>query len=61
MNYALRQGRYSPDLWREFTGLSVQDLWSEYIKSLPESTTVPRAEAPAETPSPAPAARRPGS
>jgi len=37
MNAALRQGRYSPDLWTEFTGMTVQDLWREYVKSLPAS------------------------
>ena len=25
MNAAMRQGRYSPDLWMEYTGMSVQD------------------------------------
>jgi len=38
MNAAMRQGRYSPDLWKEYTGMTVQDLWSEYVKSLPAST-----------------------
>ena len=37
MNAALRQGRYNPDLWKEFTGLTVQELWAEYIKSVPQS------------------------
>jgi hypothetical protein len=60
MNAAMRRGRYSPDLWKEFTGMSVQDLWSEYVKSLPESTRSPRAGAPAEAPKPAPAAKPPG-
>jgi hypothetical protein len=58
MNAAMRQGRYSPDLWTEFTGMTVQDLWSEYIKSLPESTRPARADAPTETPTPAPAPNR---
>jgi Peptidase of plants and bacteria len=49
MNAALRQGRYGPELWKEFTGLSVQDLWSEYVKSLPESTRPPKTGAPAES------------
>jgi hypothetical protein len=34
MNAAMRQGRYSPDLWKEFTGLTVDELWEEYIKTL---------------------------
>jgi hypothetical protein len=50
MNAALRQGRYTPELWQEFTGLSVQDLWSEYVKSLPESTRPPKTGAPAKSP-----------
>jgi hypothetical protein len=44
MNAAMRQGRYSPDLWKEFTGLTVQDLWSEYVKSLPTSAPTPAAK-----------------
>ena len=38
MNAAMRQGRYSPDLWKEFTGLTVQDLWSEYVKSVTDGS-----------------------
>jgi hypothetical protein len=34
MNAAMRQGHYSPDLWKEYTGMSVEDLWAEYVKSL---------------------------
>ena len=34
MNAAMRQGRYSPDLWKDCTGLSVQELWNEYIKTV---------------------------
>jgi hypothetical protein len=60
MNAAMRQGRYSPDLWTEFTGMTVQDLWSEYVKSLPESTRPARASAPAEAPTPAPAPKPSG-
>jgi len=58
MNAAMRQNRYSPDLWKEFTGLSVQDLWSEYIKSLTETT---RAAKPAEIPAPGPDTKPPRS
>jgi hypothetical protein len=60
MNAAMRQGRYSPDLWTDFTGMTVQDLWSEYIKSLPENTPPARTSAPTETPTPAPAPKPPG-
>jgi hypothetical protein len=38
MNAAMRQGRFSPDLWTEFTGMTVRDLWSEYIKSLTQDS-----------------------
>jgi hypothetical protein len=31
---AIRRGRYSDDLWKESTGMSVEDLWAEYVKSL---------------------------
>jgi len=34
LNAAMRQGRYSPELWKDCTGLSVQELWSEYVASL---------------------------
>ena len=47
MNAAMRQGRYSPDLWTEFTGMSVQDLWSEYINSLPGITSPAKPAPPA--------------
>jgi hypothetical protein len=60
MNAAMPQGRSSPDLWTEFTGMSVQDLWSEYIKSLPESTRTVKAAAPTETPTTAPTSKSPG-
>jgi hypothetical protein len=48
MNAAMRQGRYSPDLWKEYTGMSVQDLWSEYVKSLPASPRPASAAQPAD-------------
>jgi beta-galactosidase len=38
MNAALRQGRYNTALWKEFTGLTVQELWSEYVQSLAGET-----------------------
>jgi hypothetical protein len=34
MNEAMRQGRYAPSLWEEYTGKTVDDLWAEYIKTL---------------------------
>ncbi len=33
-NAAMRQGRYSPELWKEFTGKTVDELWAEYIETL---------------------------
>jgi hypothetical protein len=33
-NAAMRQGRYSPDLWKEYTGQTVDELWAEYIETL---------------------------
>lgn len=34
LNAALRQGRYSADICKDYTGLSVQELWTEYVASL---------------------------
>jgi len=34
MSAAMRQGRYTPDLWKDFTGLTVQELWDQYVKSV---------------------------
>lgn len=34
LNEAMREGRYKPELWTEYTGKSVDELWSDYIKSL---------------------------
>jgi hypothetical protein len=61
MNAAMRQGRYSPDLWTEFTGMTVQDLWSEYVKSLAESTPATRPSTSTETPAPTPVGKPQGS
>ena len=33
-NAAMRQGKYSPDLWKEYTGRTVDELWEEYVKTL---------------------------
>jgi hypothetical protein len=32
INEALREGRYLPSLWQEYTGKTVDELWAEYIK-----------------------------
>ncbi len=34
MNAAMREGRYSPDLWKEYTGKTVDELWGEFVKTL---------------------------
>ncbi|HEV8606941.1 MAG TPA: basic secretory protein-like protein [Tepidisphaeraceae bacterium] len=33
-NAAMRQGRYKPELWQEYTGQTVDELWAEYIETL---------------------------
>ena len=33
-NAAMREGRYSEDLWKEFTGETVDDLWADYMQTL---------------------------
>jgi hypothetical protein len=32
---ALRTGAYSPEFWKTYTGKSLDDLWGEYLKTLP--------------------------
>ena len=34
MSEAMREGRYSPDLWTEYAGKTPDALWSEYAKTL---------------------------
>jgi hypothetical protein len=33
-NAAMREGRYSEDLWKELTGKTVDDLWADYMQTL---------------------------
>ncbi|HRE99780.1 MAG TPA: basic secretory protein-like protein [Pirellulaceae bacterium] len=33
-NAAMREGRYSDDLWKEFTGKEPAEIWSEYVATL---------------------------
>jgi Peptidase of plants and bacteria len=33
-NAAMREGRYSEDLWKELTGKTVDELWADYIQTL---------------------------
>jgi hypothetical protein len=32
LNAAMRQGRYNSEIWKDCTGMAVQELWSEYVK-----------------------------
>jgi hypothetical protein len=34
LNEAMRERRYRPELWKEYTGKSIDDLWAEYIQTL---------------------------
>lgn len=34
LNTAMRQGKYTPEVWKEFTGKTVDELWADYIKTL---------------------------
>lgn len=34
LNAAMRQGRYSPRIWQDCTGKTVQELWTEYVSSV---------------------------
>jgi hypothetical protein len=36
LNAAIRQGKYSEDLWKEYTGHTVQELDEEWRKGLAE-------------------------
>jgi hypothetical protein len=33
-NAAMREGRYSEDLWKDFTGKTVDDLWADFMQTL---------------------------
>lgn len=34
LNAAMRQGRYTPEIWKEATGKTVDELWELFIKTL---------------------------
>lgn len=34
MSEAMREGRYKPELWKDDTGKTPEDLWAEYAKTL---------------------------
>lgn len=33
-NAAMREGKYSADLWKEYTGKTPDELWADYVKTL---------------------------
>jgi hypothetical protein len=33
-NTAMREGKYSADLWKDYTGKTADDLWADYVKTL---------------------------
>ena len=33
-NAAMRQGKYTAELWKEYTGKTVDELWADYVKTL---------------------------
>jgi hypothetical protein len=41
LNAAMRQGQYHRDLWKEYTGMTAQELWNEYVQSLTAAKAVP--------------------
>jgi hypothetical protein len=34
LNAAMREGRYTPDIWKQLTGKTVDELWTDYIGTL---------------------------
>jgi hypothetical protein len=42
LNAAMREGRYSDDLWREFTGKSADELGEEWKQSLRDAAAAPK-------------------
>ena len=34
LNAAMREGRYRPELWKEYTGQTVDELWADYVAHL---------------------------
>jgi hypothetical protein len=41
LNAAMRQGKYSDDLWKQYTGKTAEELWADYLKTL-EKPSPPR-------------------
>jgi hypothetical protein len=34
LNAAMREGKYAPELWKSYTGKTVDELWRDYVKTL---------------------------
>ena len=34
LNAAMREGKYSDDLWKQYTGKTAEELWADYLKTL---------------------------
>jgi hypothetical protein len=34
LNAAMREGKYDPDLWKQYAGKTIDDLWKEYADTL---------------------------
>ena len=30
----MREGKYASELWKDFTGKTVDELWEDYVKTL---------------------------
>ncbi|HEV3270803.1 MAG TPA: basic secretory protein-like protein [Candidatus Methylacidiphilales bacterium] len=41
LNAALRRGTYRASLWKYYTGMSIEDLWQEYVSSLAKPPSTP--------------------
>jgi hypothetical protein len=33
LNAAMRTGKYTPDLWKTYTGKTVDELWADYVRA----------------------------
>jgi hypothetical protein len=45
LNAAMREGRYSPELWQEYTGKTFDELWEEHRATLfPGEAARPKEE-----------------
>jgi hypothetical protein len=44
LNAAMREGKYSEDLWKQYTGKTAEELWADYLKTLETASARPRGE-----------------